>query len=72
MRPKLTLLSEQQKETIPGEAMETLATVGMLVECEDALALCRDAGLRADGERVLLERGLHDDRNEGLGSPGGL
>ncbi len=54
MRPKLTLLSEQQKETIPGEAMETLATVGMLVECEDALALCRDAGLRADGERVFF------------------
>ncbi len=54
MRPKLDLLSEQQMKTIPGDAMETLATVGMFVECEDALKLCRDAGLRTDGERVFF------------------
>ena len=54
MRPKLELLSEQQMKTIPEDAIETLATVGMFVECEDALKLCKDAGLRTDGERVFF------------------
>ena len=54
MRPKLELLSEQQMKTIPADAMETLDTVGMFVECEDALKLCRDAGLRTEGERVFF------------------
>ena len=54
MRPKLEMLSEQQVKTIPEDAIETLATVGMFVENTDALALARDAGLRSDGERVFF------------------
>jgi trimethylamine--corrinoid protein Co-methyltransferase len=54
MRPKLELLSQEQVTGIVGDALLTLERVGMFVECDDALALAKDAGLRTDGDRVFF------------------
>jgi trimethylamine--corrinoid protein Co-methyltransferase len=54
MRPKLELLSQEQLTGIVDDALATLQKVGMFVECEDALSLAKQAGMKTKGERVFF------------------
>ena len=54
MRPKLELLSAEQMDQLLPEALRTLATVGVFVENEEALALLQEAGMELKQGRVLI------------------
>ncbi len=53
-RPRVTLLTQAQVETIVDQAIEVLGKVGVFVENRDGLALLDGAGQRIDGGRVFL------------------
>ncbi len=54
LRPKTLLLSEAQVPKIIDQAIQVLATVGVFVENEEALALLDGAGQRIDSGRAYL------------------
>lgn len=54
MRPKLKLLSQEQLTGIVDDALATLQKVGMFVECDEALNLAKQAGMKTQGERVFF------------------
>jgi trimethylamine--corrinoid protein Co-methyltransferase len=53
LRPRISLFTEEQVESIVADALRVLATVGFLVENEEALALLRAAGIPESGGRFL-------------------
>ena len=53
-RPRLTLLTPEEVERIVEQALQVLATTGVLVENEEALTLLDGAGQRIEGGRAHL------------------
>ena len=54
IRPTVTLLAAEDVARIVEQALDVLATVGVFVENDEALALLDGAGQRVDGQRVYL------------------
>jgi len=54
MRPKLELWSQEQLTGIVNVGLATLQKVGMFVECDEALTLAKEAGMKTEGERVFF------------------
>ncbi len=54
IRPKITVLSQQQLDHIHNQSLQILSTVGSDVDSEKARNLLVDAGAQADGSRVCI------------------
>ncbi len=54
IRPRITVLSQQQTDRIHDQSLHILASVGLDVESEHARDLLVEAGAEADGERVRI------------------
>ena len=54
IRPKITVLSQQQLDHIHNQSLQILSTVGSDVDSEKARNLLVDAGAQADGGRVCI------------------
>ncbi len=58
IRPKITVLNQQQLDRIHDQSLHILASIGLDVETERARNLLVGAGAEADGERVRIPRDL--------------
>ena len=54
IRPKITVLSQQQVDRIHAQSLHILSSVGLDVESEKARNLLADAGAQADGNRIRI------------------
>ena len=60
-RPKLEMLSGPFIEQIVSEAVDVLGKTGMLVENDEAIRLCKDAGCEVSGQTVLFKEKLIEE-----------